>query len=415
MGSTAAWVLLIIVAALISVTVIYRINSNYVSINSNYVRKNSVRYEQLVQLNAKYRKHKASMAYVNFHLDSVAKFRRFDASENMRRYIRENENSFRQFVETARQKEAIKKDYETAYNKICGMETVVPDERNRPSVISSSFYQSYENKIIKSEHMIIDPPSTLEVFWEYTSPAGRNRYKNSRIYNWREIESMLYSTAQVGRSSRRKALKITSSISEKSNDVRIARSEKSDDAQTALDVLTSQRADAESMPELQLTLPAGENDLSLYKTQLQEYIRDVTHKGHDSGLLLKAAKATINTIDRYNEKKKIAFDGIDKLFPPPQLAHDRFYSELEKYDKMFVGNIENLTNIVCIATEMTDKIDVHLDRLLRANTLISKKLEEFTIEITLKINNVKESATTTEIDELMEEMQQLVDSVKEYE
>jgi hypothetical protein len=169
-------------------------------------------------------------------------------------------------------------------------------------------------------------------------------------------------------------------------------------------------------PTLPLSeLFAGEHDLTFYRLKLRECIEGVNHKRHDSGALFRAATVAINNIDRYNASKRIAQDGVDKLFPPPQLAHDRYYRELSKYDSEFLSHVRKATSIIWIVTEVTGKIDVQLRKSLEAITQISKKLEEFSIEIALKIGNTKDGSVSADIEELVDAMQKLIDSLKEYE
>ncbi|MCL2156398.1 MAG: protease Lon-related BREX system protein BrxL [Methanobrevibacter sp.] len=116
----------------------------------------------------------------------------------------------------------------------------------------------------------------------------------------------------------------------------------------------------------------------------------------------------------YENKEKIARDLIEKCFSPPQMSYDRFIDELDSYNILFYNQAESALKIIEANVGYTPKVDDELKK--RLNTLKSfvEKIDELNIELAIKLSNSSEESYSGEIEDLLEDMQKLVDSVKEY-
>ena len=116
----------------------------------------------------------------------------------------------------------------------------------------------------------------------------------------------------------------------------------------------------------------------------------------------------------YENKEKIARDLIEKCFSPPQMSYDRFIDELDSYNVLFYNQTESALKIIEADIGYTPKVDDELKK--RLNTLKSfvEKIDELNIELAIKLSNSDDESYSGEIEDLLEDMQKLVDSVKEY-
>lgn len=117
---------------------------------------------------------------------------------------------------------------------------------------------------------------------------------------------------------------------------------------------------------------------------------------------------------RYQDKQKIAHETITKRFPPPQMSHDRFFGELDNWNNIFNQQIEKAKSIIDIASDKTERATKEIEASVNFASFIVDKIEELTLELTINLSQSNDGAFAGEVDDLMEEMQRLVDSVKEY-
>ncbi|MDR0854603.1 MAG: BREX system Lon protease-like protein BrxL [Clostridiales Family XIII bacterium] len=119
-------------------------------------------------------------------------------------------------------------------------------------------------------------------------------------------------------------------------------------------------------------------------------------------------------LDRYQEKQKIAREIIEKRFPPPQMTYDKFIQEMDSFESAFMLQINKANDIIGIASERTERIDDELTNARELAKSIVEKTEGLAIELSVNLNEVGEGSSTAEIEALMEDMQNLIESIKEY-
>lgn len=112
----------------------------------------------------------------------------------------------------------------------------------------------------------------------------------------------------------------------------------------------------------------------------------------------------------YRAKEKLAHDLIKKYFPPPQITFDRFISEIDKHSQTFYNQAISALNLI-EDTIYTEKIEEEVKNQLDTLKSLLKKLDDLINE--LAINSGKLSSHD-EVEDVMDDMQDLIDSIKNY-
>ncbi|MDR3222957.1 MAG: zinc ribbon domain-containing protein [Methanobrevibacter sp.] len=114
---------------------------------------------------------------------------------------------------------------------------------------------------------------------------------------------------------------------------------------------------------------------------------------------------------QYQSKEKIALEIIEKRFTPPQLTYDRFIGMINNCNQIFYKQLKSATDIIEVATKHVPKVDDELKKRLDTLKSLIKKLDDLIAEL---IINSDDQSYSNEVKDLLEEMQDLVDSIKEY-
>ncbi|MDR3222747.1 MAG: hypothetical protein LBT66_03270 [Methanobrevibacter sp.] len=116
----------------------------------------------------------------------------------------------------------------------------------------------------------------------------------------------------------------------------------------------------------------------------------------------------------YQAKEKIALELIEKHFTPPQITYDRFIGVIDNCNQIFYKQADLVLNIINVATKHTPKIDEELEKRLSTLKSLIEKVDDLTMELVINLNNHGKDYYLDESKELLDEMQILIDSVKEY-
>jgi hypothetical protein len=130
---------------------------------------------------------------------------------------------------------------------------------------------------------------------------------------------------------------------------------------------------------------------------------------------LKNYEKDINNLrTQYRSKEETTKKIISEYFPPPQLTYDMFIGEIDIWREIFFKQVELALNIINLAPECTPKVDEELKN--RINTLesIVKKMDDLVVELAINLGNSSREATVGEVNELITGMQNVIDSIKEY-
>ena len=115
----------------------------------------------------------------------------------------------------------------------------------------------------------------------------------------------------------------------------------------------------------------------------------------------------------YDAKEKIAKDLIEKRFEPPQITYDRFTSTVDKCTELFNNQVDVALNVINLATEHTPEIDQEIESKIDVLKSIIEKIDSLTNELIVNIGESK-SESDNSVKNLLEDMENLIDSVDEY-
>ena len=128
-------------------------------------------------------------------------------------------------------------------------------------------------------------------------------------------------------------------------------------------------------------------------------------------LSLRAYEKQINQLKQeYDTKEKNVKGLIEKRFAPPQITYDKFMSSIDNCNKVFNSQYQSAINIVQLASHDTPKIDMELEHKIGVLKDIIKFIDDLTGELLINLN----SKSNDDVDTLSDDMQNLIDSVKDY-
>lgn len=164
------------------------------------------------------------------------------------------------------------------------------------------------------------------------------------------------------------------------------------------------------------------------------YIKDYTKKSFDSQNQKEKQPTSDNEIDSsvnnidsfkvyksqiedlkslYDVKEKIAKELIEKRFEPPQLTYDKFITSANNCTDLFNNQADVTLNMINLATEHTPEMDYEIETRIKILKSIIEKIDSLTNALVINIGQ-SQSEEDKEINILLEDMENLIDSIKEY-
>ena len=129
---------------------------------------------------------------------------------------------------------------------------------------------------------------------------------------------------------------------------------------------------------------------------------------------LKRYEDEIKTLKiEYDAKEKVVTNLIEKSFAPPQITYDKFMDHVKNANKVFNSEADAALNIVRMASRESQRIDVELQNKISNMKAISTYIDDLTNELIINLNSNKES--NADVENLLADMKDLIDSVKKYE
>ena len=135
---------------------------------------------------------------------------------------------------------------------------------------------------------------------------------------------------------------------------------------------------------------------------------------HDTGIeSLKRYEKEINNLKIVFEvKEEVVRDLIKKRFAPPQITYDKFIAMIDSSQKLFYKQADAASNIINLAAEDTPRVRNEIDNKIDAMQTIIDQIEKLTNELVINISNDDDSKD--DVKNLLNDMENLIDSVKEY-
>lgn len=139
---------------------------------------------------------------------------------------------------------------------------------------------------------------------------------------------------------------------------------------------------------------------------------DVTEEFAGIDSLEKYEKEIKNLKVLFNVKEEVVRELIKKRFEPPQITYDKFISSIDTCHKLFYAQYDAASNIIHLAAEDTPRIQDEIKIKIDAMKTIINQIEDLTNELVINISSSGES--TDEVKDLLDDMENLIESVKDY-
>lgn len=114
----------------------------------------------------------------------------------------------------------------------------------------------------------------------------------------------------------------------------------------------------------------------------------------------------------FDVKEGVVKDLIEKRFEPPQITYDKFISMVDKCHELFYSQLDATENIIKLAAEDSPRIRDELQNKIKNMKTIIDQIEELTNELVINISS--ENQSDDEVKNLLNDMENLINSVKEY-
>lgn len=113
----------------------------------------------------------------------------------------------------------------------------------------------------------------------------------------------------------------------------------------------------------------------------------------------------------YAKKETHARELIDKKFEPPQMTNTKFVSVVDSSTKIFNKEADSISSIISLATEKTPRVEEQINKKFEVLNSLIDKMDDLINELVLSLDSSKKD----DVHGLLDEMENLVDSVKNYE
>ena len=114
----------------------------------------------------------------------------------------------------------------------------------------------------------------------------------------------------------------------------------------------------------------------------------------------------------FDEKEITVRDLIAKRFEPPQMTYDRFMATIDKSRNLFYHEADGALNIAKYAVEDTPRVENELESKIDTLKSIIDQIEDLTNELVINISSDEKS--DGDVKTLIDDMEDLIDSVKDY-
>ena len=115
----------------------------------------------------------------------------------------------------------------------------------------------------------------------------------------------------------------------------------------------------------------------------------------------------------YETKEEKVLELLEKKFPNGQMSYGRFRGEVDVCRVNFFKEAEAAENMINLSDEYSEKIADALKEKIKTLQSIVSKMNDLQSELIISISN-GDDGSDEEIDNLIKEMNDLIDSVKDY-
>ena len=115
----------------------------------------------------------------------------------------------------------------------------------------------------------------------------------------------------------------------------------------------------------------------------------------------------------YETKEEKVLELLEKKFPNGQMSYGRFRGEVDVCRVNFFKEADAAENMIDLSDEYSEKIADALKEKIKTLQFIVAKMNDLQSELIISISN-GDDGSDEEIDNLIKEMNELIDSVKDY-
>lgn len=121
----------------------------------------------------------------------------------------------------------------------------------------------------------------------------------------------------------------------------------------------------------------------------------------------------INQIEQeYDIKQKRAKELVAKLFNPNHMAYNKFSSSIDKSNQLFNNQLEVTKKMIELDTDNNEIVEDEIDNKIKTLQTFIDKMEDLINELVINLSTNKKD--NDDINNLFNDMDDLIDSVKDY-
>jgi len=152
--------------------------------------------------------------------------------------------------------------------------------------------------------------------------------------------------------------------------------------------------------------------VSIAKKESEPAVQETVAEDYSVSSLKRYEKEINELKVLFDVKEQVVRDLIGKRFAPPQITYDKFISIIDSSHKLFYKQADSATNIINLAAEDTPRVQNEIQAKIDAMHTIIDQIEKLTNELVINISN--ESGSDEDVKSLLDDMENLIGSVKEY-
>ena len=117
--------------------------------------------------------------------------------------------------------------------------------------------------------------------------------------------------------------------------------------------------------------------------------------------------------EKYEKKEKEVLNLIEKRFAPPQITYYRFIGEIDNCRVLFFKEAESILDIINLVNELSPKIETEIKKKIALLEKIMEQMDDLINELIINMGDYEDS--NNEVQDVLDDMRNLIDSVKDYE
>lgn len=135
---------------------------------------------------------------------------------------------------------------------------------------------------------------------------------------------------------------------------------------------------------------------------------------HDPAQVVKASsryESKVKEVEQeYNSKQAKAMELVDKLFDPSHMSHSKFTSAIQKSNQLFANQLKITQRMMEL--ESSETVNRQIEDKINVLNAFVDKMEDLINELVIQLSSNKKD--NDDINNLFNDMDDLIDSVKDY-